>query len=101
LRKRKRKELPIENEEDYPWACNIDGCTRRFKQHTQLGGHKSKAHPKSSPGYLKKMEKRKDRESEREYLKLAKQVFTDLNPGVCMKEHRNKVTYIKNKLKIN
>ena len=68
--------------------------------HTQLGGHKSKAHPKQSSVYLDKMAKRKARESEREYLKLAKQHFTEMNPKLDLKENRNKITMIKKKMQL-
>ena len=86
------------DESQNPFPCDIDGCPRRFKLHTQLGGHKSKAHPRQSTIYNIKMQKRKERETDREYLKLAKKLFMEENPGASLKESRNKITNLKKKL---
>jgi len=88
----------IEDESENQFACNIDGCTRRFKLFTQLGGHKSKSHPNRSTVYQAKMIKRKARENERALLKMAKEVFIEQNPGLAPQNCRYKIRVIKAKL---
>ena len=41
--------------ENLKYECPIEGCSQRFEKFQQLGGHKSKAHPKQSPTYTQKL----------------------------------------------
>jgi hypothetical protein len=55
---------------ELPVPC--EWCPRRFAKAQSLGGHVSKAHPKSSKIYAKKMERRNERAPDRELLAKAK-----------------------------
>lgn len=35
----------IDETEEFPFKCQHEGCTKKFKKFTALGGHNSKAHP--------------------------------------------------------
>ena len=64
----------------------------------QLGGHTSRGHPGMSKTYQSKIQTRKNRESERQFLLEAKQIFAHENPGVELKNHRAEITQIKKDL---
>ena len=82
-------------EADYIYKCRY--CDRCFKKSVSLGGHISKAHNGQSDHYKKKMEIRESRNTDREFLAQAKNVFKE-QTGMNPKEYRNVITRIKNEL---
>lgn len=86
-------------EEDHERTYSCEFCNRHFHTPYSLGGHVSKAHPKKSDTYKKKLLRRAERGPERELLGLAKQVFTRKYPGYEVKNHRQTVSTIKIKLR--
>jgi hypothetical protein len=59
----------------------------------------SKAHPRQSTSYQRKMEVRENRSSERKILAAAKNIFTNVHPELELREHRPRIAGIKNKIK--
>ena len=97
--KKNLEKTVTDDESDFPFACDTEGCKRRFKCFTGLGGHKSKAHPNTSSAYKAKQQKRQERETDRALLKIAKEMFMEMYPGKSLAANRNKVTQLKNSLK--
>jgi hypothetical protein len=55
------------------YICHI--CKGGFNKAQALGGHMSKAHPLMSKEFVQKLQKRKEREPQRELLKRAKGIY--------------------------
>ena len=70
-----------------------------MKSSSALGGHISKAHPKMSSEFNKRMHIRKERTFERSLLQAAKDVFLTMSPGGKINENRNRVSYLKLKIR--
>ena len=64
-----KKEI-IEEKGDRKYVCEF--CGEVFAHGQALGGHMSRTHPRSSSAYNKKVQRRKEREVDRELLRLAK-----------------------------
>lgn len=77
--------------------CKI--CGRRFQKHQELGGHSSKAHPKQSEIYAKKMIRRAEREPDREILLVAKKIFQKLYPSSHINSMRPKIASLKARIR--
>ncbi|CDW81461.1 UNKNOWN [Stylonychia lemnae] len=73
---------------------NCRYCERSFTQATALGGHMSKAHPRMSDHYMYKQEIRQSRESDRELLTRAKDIYYGLYNDDKI-TNRSKINYIK------
>ena len=73
--------------------CKI--CGKKWKNYSALGGHTSKAHPKLSSEFSKRMRIREERTFERSMLQAAKDVFLTISPGGNINEYRNRVSYLK------
>ena len=71
-------------------------CDKSYTAAVSLGGHVSKAHPGHSSAYSQKLEVRKSREQERNFLKQAKEML--LKEGIDPKKYRIKATMLKKQL---
>ena len=58
----------------------------------------SRGHPGGSEIYQAKLKKRKERETERDFLEKAKELFSQRHPQLDPKMHRSKVTQLKKEL---
>ena len=76
-------------------ACICKICGARLKSFTALGGHTSKAHPKQSKDFAKRMQIREERTLDRQMLEQAKNIFKGLYPGADINLNRNKIAYYK------
>ena len=74
-------------------------CKMQLKKSSALGGHMSKAHPRQSESYKRKMEVRENRSPERKVLAAAKEVFRSVHPELELRDHRPRIAGIKNKIK--
>ena len=73
-------------------------CHRHFSNKEALGGHTSKAHPNESSKYRSKMQRRNEREPEREILELAKLIFYKQFPGLEVNFNRSRIASLKTKI---
>ena len=77
--------------------CKI--CGIKMKSYSALGGHMSNTHPKMSSKFSKRMRIREERTFERSMLQAAKDVFLTLSPDGNINESRNRVCYLKLKIR--
>lgn len=77
--------------------CKI--CGIRLPSFTALGGHTSKAHPKMSVEFQKRMKVRKARTLDRQILKAAKEIFHKLYPGLDVNPNRNRINLYKDQMR--
>lgn len=82
-----------------PGSIECPLCKMQLKKSSALGGHMSKAHPRQSESYKRKMEVRENRSPERKVLAAAKEVFRSVHPELELREHRPRIAGIKNKIK--
>ena len=77
--------------------CKI--CGVKMSSFTALGGHVSKAHPNMSGAFSKRMRIWEERTLERSMLQAAKDVFLKTKPGGDFNEQRNRLSYLKLKIR--